>query len=447
MRILQVGAHVTAAVAFEFAGQPALALTQPGPVPPGVTGLSSADVMAVAERAEVAGDLATATAAYRALAADPNIDVRNEARFRHGKLLAAGKDYRGAALLYRAILDERPDAGRVRLELATVLYLMGDLSGSRRELRQAQAGGLPPEIAVIVDQFADALRSFKPFGASISIAIAPDSNINRATDAKTLDTIIAPLDLSKDARERSGIGLKLGAQAYARLPLAEDVSLLPRLSGQGDLYRESRFNDVSGSLAMGLEVASGSDRIRPSLGGTWRYYGKALYARTQSASLNWSHPLGRLAQLDGDLSINRARYLRNPLQDGWIYDLGINYQRALDARTGGTLSVSATRQKARDPGYSTTSGGVTLLGYRELGRTTGFGSIGLRRLQSDERLFLFTDKRREWLISASVGATFRTVTIAGFAPLVRVTFERNFSTVGIYDYSRTALDFGLTRAF
>lgn len=300
---------------------------------------------------------------------------------------------------------------------------------------------------MVVDQFAGALRSLKPFGASFSIAVAPDTNINRATDAQTLDTIIAPLDLSEDARQRSGIGLKVGAQAFARLPLSNRLMLVPRLSGQSELCRESRFNDVSGSVLLGLEYAAGRDRLRPSIGATWRMYGGEPYARTQTASIDWLHPVGQRAQIATDASVSRARYLQNPLQDGWLYDGGVSYERAFGAGSGGTLSLRATRQTARDPGYSTTSGGVSLLHYRELGRMTAFGSLGLRRLEGDARLFLFTDRRREWLLSSSVGATFRQASVAGFAPLVRLSYERNWSAVGIYDYGRTAVEFGVTRAF
>lgn len=403
--------------------------------------------MAVAERAEAAGDRASAIAAYTALASDPDIDVRSEARFRHGKLLAAAKDYRGAALLYRAILDERPDAGRVRLELASTLYLMGDGGGALRAMRQAQAGGLPPDVAAAVDQFAGALRSFKPYGGSFAVALAPDSNINRATDAATLDTVIAPLDLSRDAQQTSGTGLKLSAQAFARLPLASRLTLLPRLSGQSELYRQSRFNDVSGSAQLGLELVAAKNRIRPSAGATWRYFGGDLYARTQSVSVNWLHAAGTRAQIETDVSVNRARYLTNGLQSGWIYDASVGYERALDARTGGSITLAATRQTARDPGYSTVAGGATLLAYREVGALTLFGSAGFRRLEADERLFLFPERRREWLLRGNVGATFRAAQIAGFAPLVRATLERNSSTVGIYDYTRRAFEFGVTRAF
>lgn len=411
------------------------------------TDLKATDLFALAAQAERDKRDADAEALYRALTRDPDPEIRAEARFRLGIMLSARGRHTDAALLFRELLDEKPDAQRVRLELARVLALIGDEAAARRELRAAQAGDLPPDVAALVDQFAGALRSRKPYGGSISVAIAPDSNINRATAARTLDTIIAPLDLSEDARQRSGVGLKLGAQAYARLPLSERLNFIPRLSGQGEIYREGRFNDVSGSVLLGFELVSGKDRLRPAAGATWRYYGGDLYARTQTGSMGWAHPVGRRTQIDTDLSVSRARYVQNPLQSGWLYDMTIAFQRAFDTRSGGTLSLSATRQTARDPGYSTLSGGASLLYYREFGRTTAFGSAGLRRLDGDERLFLFTDRRKEWLLSASLGATFRQATVAGFAPLVRLNYERNASSVGIYDYSRRSVDFGIARAF
>jgi len=43
--------------------------------------------------------------------------------------------------------------------------------------------------------------------------------------------------------------------------------------------------------------------------------------------------------------------------------------------------------------------------------------------------------------------TMRKLTVAGFAPVFRVRYERNSSTVGIYDYKRLAGEVGITRAF
>jgi len=114
---------------------------------------SAPQVFDLATKAQNANDTATAITLYRALEHDPDVDVRCEARFRHGQLLESQKLYADAAVLFRAVLDEKPDATRVRLELAKVLALSGRENAARRELRAAQAGGLPPDVARLVNQF------------------------------------------------------------------------------------------------------------------------------------------------------------------------------------------------------------------------------------------------------------------------------------------------------
>jgi tetratricopeptide (TPR) repeat protein len=412
-----------------------------------IDNLKATQVFALAAQAESADRPNDAEALYRALAQDPDIEIRSEARFRLGMMLSRLNRNRDAAIAFRALLDEKPDAARVRLELARILAVLGDEGAARRELRAAQAGGLPPQVAQVVDQFAQALRSRKPWGASLEFALVPDSNINRATDAETLDTIIAPLDLSRDARQKSGLGARASGQVYARIPIATDLALLPRISGQGEFYREGAFNDVSASTLLGLEWSPGRDRIRPSVGGTFRWYGGAFYAGTATASIDWQHPLGRKAQLTANVTVADTSYRQNDLQNGTLYNGSIAYERAFSARAGASLTLSGTRQTARDPGYATASGGASLLYWRELGRTTAYANAGVRRLESDARLFLFPERRRDWNFTLGAGATFRAVQFKGFAPLVRFEVERNSSTVGLYDFRRTAATFGITRAF
>lgn len=397
--------------------------------------------------AESSGNSTKAISIYLALEHDLDVDIRCEARFRHGKLLESQKRFADAAVLYRAILDERPNAQPIRLELAKLLASMGYESAARRELRQAQAIGLPPEVSQLVNQYAAALRSRKPWGGSFELALAPDSNINRATSATTLDTVIAPLNLSKDARQRSGLGLKGSGQGYLRVDLGKNITLVPRLSGQGAFYRASQFNDLSGSAQLGLEWRSKADRITPSAGYTWRWYGNELYARTQSVSLDWLHPTGKRAQLNANIGVNRARYRRNASQDGMIYTGSVTYERALSTRSGGSIALSGNRQTAGDPGYATASGGLGLVYWHEFGKMTLFGTATTSRLVADKRLFLFPERRQEWYARGGIGAVIRRVRVAGFSPVVRVGYERNWSTVGIYDYRRVSTDIGVTRAF
>lgn len=405
--------------------------------------LSAVELFALAARATPD----EAETLYRALARDPDAEVRAEARFRLGQLLERTGRPREAAATYRALLDEKPDAARVRLELARLLAQLGDEGAARRALRQAQAGTLPPQVVQLVDQFAAALRSRKPWGASLEVALVPDSNINRATDAATLDTVLAPLQLSRDAREQSGLGARAAGQLYARVPIAANLALVPRLSGQGDFYRQRRFDDISASALLGLEWSLGRDRLRPSVGGTQRWYGGSAYARTATAAIDWLHPLGSRAQLTTSATIADTRYRGNPLQNGLLLNGAVSYERAFSPRAGGSIALSATRQTANDPGFATASGAVNLLGWRDVGRTTLYASAGLRRLEGDARLFLFPERRRDWNVSLGIGGTFRRLQVRGFAPIVRLEWERNRSSVGIYDYARTAATIGITRAF
>ncbi|MFN3946323.1 MAG: surface lipoprotein assembly modifier [Allosphingosinicella sp.] len=409
--------------------------------------LSAADLFDLAGEALRDGRVEDAFAIYDALSRDPDPDVRAEARFRKGMTLAELRRFAEAAAEFRAILDEKPEAARVRLELARMHAALGDEAAARRELRQAQATGLPPEVAHTISQFARAIRSPRRLGGSVGFALAPDSNINRATDARTLDTIIAPLVLSEDARAQSGIGFKPSAEAFARLPLSETVSLVPRVAGVANLYRARAYEDISGSALIGLEWRRSRSRISGSVGETRRWFGRRPYARTSTLALDWLYLAGPRTQIVVSGSAGKADYLQNDLQDGAIYDLNVAVERALDARSGGSLTLSATRQTARDPGYATAGGGATLTGWRELGGTTLFASAGLRRTEGDARLFLFPERRKEWLFTARAGATLRQFRVDGFAPTVRVTYERNASTVGIYDYKRLATEFGIVRAF
>lgn len=412
-----------------------------------VEGIQASQLFALADDRRAAGQAVDAIVLYEALAKDADADIRAEARYRHGLLLADMGRYTEAAVMFRALLDEKPDALVARLELARMLAAMGREKEARRELRQAQASGVPDEAAAMVDHFARALRSEKRIGGVLEVAVAPDSNINRATEARTLDTVIAPLTLSDDARARSGAGFRTMTQVFGRIPVAEGWSILPRGAMQGSVYRQSQFNDVSASALVGVEQRGERNRFSASVGQTWRWFGNEPYAQTSALAVDWVRTMDARSQLVTSYSLSDARYEANSLQDGNIHDLSAGYERALNARSGISVAASVTRQGAVDPGYATWAGGLTLGGWRETRWGTAFVSAGLRRTEGDERLFLFPDKRREWLATGRLGMTFRALAAYGFAPTVRVTLERNDSTVGIYDYHRVAADIGVSRAF
>jgi tetratricopeptide (TPR) repeat protein len=409
--------------------------------------VSPDQLLDLADRASRSGDFATVEKAYRTMFADTSVAVRSEARFRLAMLYTAQRRLPAAAILLREILDEQPEAQRVRLELAHVLDLMGDEAGARRALREAQAGGLPPEVARMVDRYSAALRAQKPIGASIDMALAPDSNINRATRSDTLGTVLGDFALDQDARQRSGVGLALRGQAYARIALDKQVNMLARVSSSADLYRASEFNDVALAASLGPELRAGADRISFEAGGLWRWYGGAAYSRAATLGLSYFHPMGRKSQLRATANVALVDNRRNRLLDGQTWSASLGYERAISQRAGLGLTLSVDRQALRDPGYSTWGGQAALFAYREVGPVTLVASVSHGHLKADERLLLFARARSDKLYRASLGATFRSLRVGAFAPFARATFERNLSTSEIYDYRRLRTEVGLTRAF
>lgn len=409
--------------------------------------LAAAQMFDLAGQLTAAGDTAGSLALYRALTRDTRVEVRAEARFRMGQLLITLGRLNEAAVAYRAVLDEQPKAARVRLELAALLARMGQDFAARHELRLAQAGGLPPAVAAVVEQIATALRATKPIGGTLSLALAPDTNVNRATRARTVASVIAPLTLSDDARERSGIGLSLAGQVYARLRLTSRVTMVLRASGQGDVYRQHAFDDVSTTVLAGPSWETERDRVSLSAGLARRFYGGDLYTRSAVVEADWLHALGKRAQLELGASTSRTRYPIAPAQSGAVYAVTARYERALSSRFALSIAPTVVRQTAVDPGYANWSGGATVLASRQWGRATCFASLGVRRLVADEALFLFETARREWFSRAEAGASLRALTVFGFAPLVRVAYERNRSTVALYDYHRVVGSLGVVRAF
>ena len=405
-----------------------------------------ADRFLAADEARDKGDFTLAEQLYRALIAETDGELRIEARFRLALMLDTIGRHLDAATELRAILVEKPDAQGIRVILARMLAQAGEGGAARREFRQAEEAGLPPAVEAVVHRYIDALRSSKPVGGSLSLALVADNNVNRATRSDTLDTVIAPFQLSEDAQAQPGVGANLSGQFYVRAPLANRIKVLARLSGQGDFYDKHQFNDMRGGGQIGLEWTTGRDRFEPSIGRSYRWFGGDRYATTNTLSLGWRHKAGLRAQIDGTITVGKANYARNDGLDGWIYDVSLRYERALSSNDGASISLSAQRQASVDPGYATKSGGLDALYWRQMGALAVYGTVGLHHLGADQRLLLFPQRRMDWIVTATAGASLNR-SIAGFTPLIRASYTRDRSTITLYDYTKFRVELGLSRPF
>ncbi|TCM34485.1 uncharacterized protein DUF560 [Novosphingobium sp. ST904] len=259
--------------------------------------------------------------------------------------------------------------------------------------------------------------------------------------------MIGDFTLDDEAQAKSGVGLNLQGQGYFRLGIQPGADLLVRASTSATLYREPDFNDVTVGVQAGPQYAWGGNQLTFSFGPSWRWYGRDPYSMTIGGNVSWQRPTGKRSQIRLDGGISHVDNKRNALQTADDFTLSASLDRAFSARFGGGLQVYGFREAARDPGYSLASGGASVYLFREMGRTTLVGTMAYSHLEADERLFLYPERRRENRYSASIAATLRALHLGSFAPLVRLKWERNRSSIEIYDYRRVAAEFGVTSAF
>ncbi|MEO7654538.1 MAG: surface lipoprotein assembly modifier [Sphingomicrobium sp.] len=432
-----------------LAAQSATALPVPDPACVEAQGCVTAtpeQLFELADKLFADGDKVGAAELLRALTQDKHSELRAEARFRLAAVLESMNDLAGSAAVLRELLAEQPEANRARLELARLLERMGKIREARSEIRRAEAIGLPPEVEANVRRFASRLSPPRRRGLTLELTAGPDSNINRSTSSPFIDTIIAPFELSEDARRIAGFGTSGIARFHSRDPIGP-VALLTRVNGRADLYDKSRFNDVQLSADSGPEFSIGKLRVRPSAIAERRWFGGDLYAQGLGGDMSLLAPLSTRTQVELRMSRVRQDILPNRGQDGWRTAFDASFTQVLGPRTTGQLSLRHARLDARfKPESVRLWGGSALIAY-EARAATLFGEIAFSATHGIEPLFLFGEERRDRRVDLTAGAIFTKARLNGLLPVVRVTHSDSRADIVLWDFRRTRLDIGLTRSF
>ena len=409
--------------------------------------LDPAQMFALADQLFTAGDKAGAAGILRALTQDKHVEIRSEARFRLAALLEQVGDLEGAVDSLRALLVEQPEANPARLELARILEKMGKPKEAKQELAKAEAVGLPPEVAANVRRFASRLsQATKRRGLTLELTAGPDTNINRSTSSPFIDTIIAPFELSEDARRIAGVGASGVARAYSRDPIGP-LTLLTRLNGRADVYDKSRFNDFQLSADSGPELMLGKVRLRPSALIERRWYGGDLYSKGLGGDISLLAPLSPRSQVELRAARVKQEIVPNAAQDGWRTSFDASLTHVLSPRWSGQVALRHARLDARvDPESVRMWGGSALVAYQGKVATL-FGEVAYSDTRGIEEQFLFGEKRHDKRWDATGGAIFTKTKLGGFQPLVRATYSDSRADIVLWDFRRFRFDVGITRSF
>ena len=146
------------------------------------------------------------------------------------------ENYNLAVRAFRGMLVEDPSQLRVRLELARALFSRGnclrppsnlfkhllgdDCWAAEQHFIRVLGADVPPQVALNVRRFIQVCRARKRATGSLSVALAPDTNVNTSTSAQTVNIFGLPFQLDDQARATSGIGVvgAFGSEIQRPLP-------------------------------------------------------------------------------------------------------------------------------------------------------------------------------------------------------------------------------------
>ncbi|MEM8936719.1 MAG: porin family protein [Pseudomonadota bacterium] len=366
-----------------------------------------------------------------------------------GMIAAAEGDYHTARDIFRAILAERPDLTRVRLELARVLYVLEDDDAAAHHFRLARADDAARPAYLTIERFLYSIRKRKDFSVRFSFGLTPDSNVNSATTDDTTQLYgFLPAELSDDAQRTSGIGAR-SHFSFTWLPaIGEDW--------RGDLqtsidfwdYENRTFVDIILQSDVGLRRITSKGYISAAGSYSRRWYGDELLYSAYGGRLFVLHDISPRLQGSAFFSVLRHDYDETDSRDGPVLFFTLNALRALSSTNYVGVGASITREFARASIFRSTDYGIRLSYTRELSG----GAIlevstnaGLKRF--DEENPLFAVKREDERIGAGLSFSNRNWSLRGWTPIISYGYTRNFGNVNIYDFSRHRAEFRFTRLF
>lgn len=366
---------------------------------------------------------------------------------------------------FRSALQREPNAGRIRLELAEVLYHQGKLDDSRAELVAVRAMNPPEQVRQNIDGFiaqVDQARENpnagprgpqKNWNAYITVGFSSDSNVNAGPDSDTVFLYGLPFDLSSDAQEMQDAALfvRTGVSHQAQL----DNGILWRSSAnlsftnyfEADAYDTTSLSLSSGpsfklSDQLGLSVPFTYNVQRYNERGSW-------YSQSWGIAPRFQYAAQENLQFYLDTSISRKRFNDNGDRDltAFTFNPSLNFQPIEDGNIA--VGLQYGRENSGLDIYSNTVHGA-YLGYQHNFRDQGIRAsitASYTSTEFDGIQAAYTEAREDVSRKLSASVTYIIPEMDGLLLLGSVSYQDNDSNLDINTYERTQFSMSLTKRF
>ncbi|MDC7683984.1 surface lipoprotein assembly modifier [Asticcacaulis sp. BYS171W] len=382
------------------------------------------------------------------LDARPDIAARPEGQKLRIQLLMFLDRDREAQALSEAYLSVHPDDATARFQLGEIHFRARQDQPAAFAYRLAVAGDLDETRRQAALARLTQIDGRKRWRFWVGGSVAPDSNLNSATDATRVDLFGLPFALSDDARRRSGVSVNAFGGVDRTVQLSPTLAV--RLSAIGSL------TDVPGeesdlqylSLRAGPQWRLGpTTTVSVQVKQSRRWYGGAVWEDAQGFGLE-GDTYGNNTRWTGAFNAEGIDAKVNPARNGRLFSIEGARTRYLGTSSLWRLGAVAVRREAESSTEAYTQGHISL-GRLFQGPHATFiyaeASTGLRRY--DVAAIAFGTRREDREASLELRLSKRDWFIWGAHPFVSMSTSRNRSTINIYTYDRTRMEFGFTREF
>jgi outer membrane protein len=415
--------------------------------------LTADELLSEAEKLIAKKEYSKAKVLIAALGDAPGFELQH--KFLTGFIALQTGDLKTAEAEFRSILQKDPSQTRVRLELARTLMLSGKETSADYHFRLAQNDkSVPPEIASTIRSLRGILRNQRQWHFDFNIGIAPDSNINSATSAETVNINFGPfqlpLSLSSDARAKSGIGQTGGFSGGIRFKMNDKIALLADADTRFVNYDGSLADDYQVQLAAGPELRIGKTTSASlQLLGDQRWYGGHRISRDYGARLNIQKILDEGQKIGGEIEVRKTNSVISDVYSGTQYGANITYERIVGSSFIASASLFGRIDRLGSAAYSGKNYGISLGigGELPFGLNAGIsGSVSRSTYDAAQPVYSL-DPRADMRYFGRAYVGVRSLSVAGFSPSFEYTYSRNDSNYTLFQSKRHRANFKLSRYF
>ena len=358
-----------------------------------------------------------------------------------------------AIAAFRSILIRRPELVRVRLELAMAFYLKEDDDLAREHFERALVGRPPAALVANINRFLNIMRARRRWTGYFGFSVAPDTNINAASDAQFIYINGLPFRRDAQGQASSDIGVVGWGGAEYQYPLAARWRLRAGVNVNHREYKGGQFDQTFVGGYVGPRWLLSRDTEMSLLASTsQRWWGGSPFNYDVGARLEVEHRVFAGLRLSGraswqDRKNQQLKFLEGPLM---VFSLGASYVLFPTVQLNALVGYQQQETLAdrwKSAGYWTRVGTNVALPW-------GF-TVGL----SGE--FRWTDYETGWFPFIAdnttpredhtriLGATLlnRAITVFGFSPQIAYSNQVRESNAQLWDFKRNLVEMRWVRQF